>query len=231
MSTETSIEELNELFKQLTASDASDRRMAAEDLGGLGDQRAVPMLVHSLLDPVTAVREAVVLALKQYGFPETCRQMILLLSSELVPVRNAALEVLQSMAAEAAPMLLNGPLYALSSDLRKFSLDILSQAEDLEDDLKQRVVEKVLPMLDDTDLNVAAAAVEVLAQHGNEETVTVLVARLSGPIWLQCHIIQALAKLPGQLARESLARIEREALAPVARIFLTEALESQSKAA
>jgi len=231
MNTDEKTAQLEELFRLLTSLDATDRRMAAEDLGILADKRAVPLLMHSLLDPVIAVREAALIALKQHVFPETCVRMIELLISESVPLRNAALEVLQAMAAEACPMLLAGPLYSLSADVRKFSLDIIRQAANLSDAERKLIVERVRPLVEDSDLNVAAAAIEVLAQHGDEGIIDSLLARLDGPIWLQCHVIQALAHIPGKRAAESLTRIDGETLAPVAKVFLTEAIESRKRAA
>ncbi len=144
---------------KLASADEVDRIYAAEDLGFSTDPRAPEILINALgLEPSTAVREAIFLALEQSRAPGVLEQVARLLQSDSAFVRNHAITVLQARDDEAAELLV--ARYAgETADVRKLILDTLATSD-------TELVTKVLSAgLKDACLNVVIAAVEHVGDY------------------------------------------------------------------
>jgi len=80
--------DINELLGGLRSEDATERRYAAEDLGGLNDPAAVQALVKTLEDPVVGVRGAAAESLLAIGGRQVCEKVIPLLDPGSTSLRN-----------------------------------------------------------------------------------------------------------------------------------------------
>jgi len=207
--------DINELLGGLRSEDATERRYAAEDLGGLNDPAAVQALVKTLEDPVVGVREAAVESLIAIGGREVCEKVIPLLDSEDASLRNYALEILEDLGADAIESLV-GLCDSPSSDIRKFALDVLGKIGEL---CGVNAIGVITSRLDDENVNVAGAAAEALGRIGDPASIPALAGHLGGPPWLQCNVLNAIAQIGGEEARGVISRIDPEQLAPEARYY------------
>jgi len=78
------------------------RRNAAEDLGGYGDQRAVPYLIQHLSDTVGGVRFAIVEALGKMGDSRAVPALVQLLDDPSFGAYGPVIEALANMKSEQA---------------------------------------------------------------------------------------------------------------------------------
>ncbi|MBF0208758.1 MAG: HEAT repeat domain-containing protein, partial [Oligoflexia bacterium] len=88
---------INDLILALESTDESDRCCAIEDLGLLKDRDTIPYLIKAIDDGSTRVREASIDALISIGGNGVVTEMILLLESEDVSLRNAAINILEQL--------------------------------------------------------------------------------------------------------------------------------------
>ncbi|MBW1956667.1 MAG: HEAT repeat domain-containing protein [Deltaproteobacteria bacterium] len=204
---------IDELLKELKSEDATDRCDAVEDLGDLCDPAAVPALVKVLEDPVAAVREAAVDSLVVIGGREVCEQVTPLLGSDHTALRNYATEILEQLGPDATESLVE-ICGSPSSDIRKFALDILGKIGELSD---INAIGVIASRLDDKNVNVAGAAAEALGRIGDPAAIPVLAEHLKGEPWLQCNVVNAIAQIGGEEAKEIISRIDPEQLVPEAR--------------
>jgi HEAT repeat protein len=151
------------LLRLLHDSDAVVRRTAAEALGKIGDQQAVPSLVLSLGDPSSMVRESSAQSLSQLGpLDMVTRERIAGLLVDPVPtVRNTAAQTLASLDSPKAlwPMAMS-QLVHNDPDVRRAVIQAL-EGVDSPEGLKTLEIS-----LKDPDPRVRRAAVIALAESG-----------------------------------------------------------------
>lgn len=204
------MDQQDQLIAALQDQDETERRYAAEDLGLLGDRRAVPALIAALADPIIAVREAAADALAAIGGGETAEQVAGLLASDDVVLRNLAPEILKSQGQDAIPVL-KRCCASSSPDIRKFSADILGKIGEI---TTINATPLLIGLLDDPDANVAGAAAEALGRLGDRTILPELLARMNREAWVQCNILDAMARIPGEETLAALAAMDVEGFTP-----------------
>jgi len=196
-------DQIAELIRDLLSSDESTRRFAVEDLGDLGDVRAVEPLIPVLFDPVPAIREAAVDALKAIGGEETVSAVVPALRTDNAAVRNAASEILQTIGEPAIPQL-EKLLEDDDVDVRKFAVDIMAV-------IGSPLAEKAfVRALEDRDVNVSAAAAEALGEIGSHASVEPLVQSLKASSWTRCSVAKSLGQIGGAEAARALQQLTRD---------------------
>jgi HEAT repeat protein len=155
------------LLSQLEDDNPDIRRWAALDLAEFPDA-AEALCTQLEQETETPVREALLTTLIKIGNPVVVDSLIPLLRSEDAALRNLVIEALQQLPDAVAPHM-EEMLQDLDADYRIFSINVL-------DNLKhpqapawlQGVIEH------DDNINVCAAAVDVLAEVGTPEMVPAL---------------------------------------------------------
>lgn len=161
--------DLEGLLAQLHDADAARRRWAARDLAGF--PQAVPELgarLHGETDP--SVREALFTTLAGHAGEPAVDVLLPLLRSEDAGLRNGAIEALAGMPQAVAPRM-QALLHDADPDVRIFTVNLLA-------DLPHADVTRWLASVlhDDAQVNVVAAAIEVLAETGTPAELPVLQA-------------------------------------------------------
>lgn len=181
---------VDKLIADLQHGDETQRRYAAEDLGFAQSQKAIPYLAQGMKDPSTAVAEGCANALSRIGGSETADQIAPFLGSENPRLRNQAREILHSIGPDAVPTLIR-QLQSHDRDVRIFSVDLLTEMAN------PSSLKGLLEALNDSDINVAASAVEGIGEIGRPEHVVTLKEYLTAPTWLKCAVLRAMGKLGG----------------------------------
>lgn len=155
------------LIQQLADARAVARRRAARELAG--DETAVDALCDALeCETDEGCRHAQLTAMLMCGGNRVHERLLPLLRSEDAGLRNGAIEVLQDMprlAGEYMDNLLADP----DSDVRIFAVNILASLAD------ERVTAWLHQVLrHDRHVNVCAAAVDVLAEVGDTDSLPAL---------------------------------------------------------
>lgn len=156
------------LVEQLAAPSGADRRAAVRGLE-TRDDGVAPLCARLAQETAPSVREAIMAALIRRRSPAVVTALLPLLRSEGAPQRNAAIEALAAMPEEVAPhieQLLHDP----DSDVRIFTANLLSVLP------HPRAAAWLLDALADTHVNVCAAAIDGLAEVGDEAAVPALLA-------------------------------------------------------
>ncbi|MEM9068132.1 MAG: HEAT repeat domain-containing protein [Myxococcota bacterium] len=194
----------DDVFEDLEAENAETRRRAVRTSESLPPQPRRQALVVGLGDADWRVRreaiDAVVTSVQ--GDPSMVHDLVdAILQGENIGLRNAALEALGQLG-PLATTTLKDRLRSLVGGERKFVLEALgnSQAQD--------AVAAIVPLCDDEDANVSAAAIDALARIGGPDADHALRERLSID-----DPFQRMATLDG-LVRMG-ARLTWEELAPV----------------
>ena len=164
------------LLRLLHDSDAVVRRTAAEALGKIGDQQAVPSLVQSLDDPASIVRESSAHSLSQLGpLDGVSRERIAGLLVDPVPtVRNTAAQTLASLDSPKAlwPMAMS-QLVHNDPDVRRAVIQAMEGVESPEG------LKTLESSLQDPDPRVRRAAVIALAESRGPNVLAQLRKRLT----------------------------------------------------
>ena len=161
---------------------ASDGRTVSEQLiSGSDDERwaaarspyllqdALPLLTAALSkEPVARVREAIFTALAKIGSAESAAVTIPYLRSDDAAQRTLALDALRAMP-EASAQLLPGLLKDVDADVRLLACEI---ARALPANDASRLLAELIGSEQNT--NVCAAAIEVLAETGDAESLPIL---------------------------------------------------------
>ena len=151
----------------LQTGDAEARWTAARGLAGRPE--AVPALAQALTDERDPrVREAILTSLARTGAGEAADAILPLARSDDAGVRTAALDALRLMPRALAECL-DGLLADPDIDVRILACDL---ARELPGPVATRLLSVVL--LRETEANVCAAAVDVLAEAGDREALPAL---------------------------------------------------------
>lgn len=151
--------DLHGLGAQLRTGDAEARRWAARDLAA--HPGAQPLLGSALLsEPDPSVREALFTSLASLGGEPAVDALLPLLRSEDARLRNGAIEALAGMPQAVAPRVTR-LLHDGDVDVRIFTVNLLGELR--HDDVPAWLVQV---LQHDADVNVVAAAIEVMAEAG-----------------------------------------------------------------
>jgi len=184
-------DEIKDLIEQTKHEDVTERRYAFEDLAEMNDPSLVDVFIEGLSDDSTAVKEVALDAIIDLKSPESISKLIELLRIENVPVRNASVEILNSIASVNSSPLID-ILSDKDDDVVKFIADILICNVDKitfsEDD-----VEKIKDLLNHNNQNVAGACSELLAQARPKNIVTYLEEKeVINEGWIQYSVLHIL---------------------------------------
>jgi HEAT repeat protein len=163
------VRDLPGLLAQLSEGNAEQRRWAARDLAH-HETAAAALGAHLATERDTSVREAVFISLATIANDAAAGALLPLLRSEDAALRNGAIESLAGMPQAVEPCiaaLLADP----DADVRLFSVNLLGELRHAQ----------VLPWLllvlrQESEVNVVAAAIEVLAEVGEPAHVPALKA-------------------------------------------------------
>jgi HEAT repeat protein len=181
------------LLENLKSSHEMTRRWAARDLS------AYPNAAEALLQQLSqetdrAVSEAIFVSLTQIGNQVAVNGLISCLRSEIVNMRNDAIEAMKLMPDAVAPMM-QGLLQDSDPDIRIFAVNILES-------LRHPKVETWLidVITKDPHLNVCATALDLLAEVGSQQAIEPLLQlkkRFSDEPFIQFAIDIALTRIQG----------------------------------
>lgn len=155
------------LIAQLRSPDAELRRWAARDLA------THPDAVHALgaqlqQEPDSSVREALFTSLGTIATQDSVSALLPLLRREDAQLRNRAIETLASMPRAVAPRIA-ALLGDTDVDVRIFTVNLLGELR------HEQVTHWLLNVLaSEREVNVVAAAIDVLAEVGEPEHVAAL---------------------------------------------------------
>lgn len=155
------------LIAQLRSPDVELRRWAARDLA------AHPDAVHALgaqlqQEPDSSVREALFTSLGTIATQDSVGALLPLLRREDAQLRNRAIETLASMPRAVAPRIA-ALLGDTDVDVRIFTVNLLGELR------HEQVTQWLLSVLaNEREVNVVAAAIDVLAEVGEPEHVAAL---------------------------------------------------------
>lgn len=174
------------LLRQLEDESPDIRRWAALDLAAFPDTATTICAgLEQEIQPV--VREAMFTTLIAIGGNAVVKSLIPLLHSEDVPLRNLVIEALQQLPDAVAPYM-ETMLQDSDPDYRIFAVNVLGNLRHPQaPSWLQMVVEH------DLEINVCAAAVEVLAEIGTLESIAALNAlpHRFGDDPFMCFCVQA----------------------------------------
>jgi HEAT repeat protein len=192
------IRNINRLIIKLQSPDPSVRRQAADGLSE-GDARGIYPLIKALSDENTGVQDAAMRALIAIG-GETVAYMALPLLREGSYLRNTGLIILRQLGAVSVPL-----LYPLlkdkDHDIRKFAIDLLSEIQTSAD------ASQIVPMLEDENANVRAAAAKALGDLRYRESIPHLTRRLIDEEWVLFYALQSLGELGATEAIPAIASL------------------------
>ncbi len=155
------------LVAQLRGGDAEQRRWAVRDLTA-HPQAAAALGAQLLVERDAAVREAIFLALGTMASDEAVSALLPLLRSEDARLRNGAIEVLSGLPRVVGPRI-SALLLDADVDVRIFTVNLLGE---LRHEQVTQWLQQVL--LSDREVNVVAAAIEVMAETGQPEHIDAL---------------------------------------------------------
>lgn len=150
------------LLAQLRSGDVEQRRWAARDLAG-HPQAASALGEQLLREPDTSVRECMLTSLTSQASEAAAGALLPLLRSENAQLRNGAIEALAGMPDAVGPRIA-GLLRDADVDVRIFTVNLLGELR------HPQVLPWLLQVLArEPEVNVVAAAVEVLSEVGGPE--------------------------------------------------------------
>lgn len=156
------------LVEQLHSSDSDERRSAVFALSRFPRQQVFPYLVTALQDEKRGVREAASEVIQQQPAEESAEQLVFLLGSPRIEVRNLVAEILTNFGHLATPALITA-LKDGNEDERKFAADILGAIGD------RRAVTRLSWVAENDQVdNVAISAIEAMGKIGSAEALPLL---------------------------------------------------------
>jgi HEAT repeat protein len=182
--------------ERLKSGGAEARWAAARELAAASD---VDTLAAALaLESDRRVREAILTSLARIGGVSAARAVAMYIRSDDAALRISALDALQAMGDDCAP-LLPALLADPDSDVRLLACELVRTAAD---DATIRLLSDLLDR--DREPNVCAAAVDVLAEIGNPDAAPAMrrcAERFAGVPFLAFAISVALTRLEGAPAQ------------------------------
>jgi HEAT repeat protein len=183
---------LQKYARELAGADGSKKYAAAAALAE-GDEKAIYPLIKALSDESPAVQEAAMQSLIKIGgiCGEVAAYMTLPVLRKGAAQRNAALLILKELGTVTVPLLYD-LLHDRDDDMRKFALDLLG-------DIKEGVqMDKIVPMLNDINANVRAAAARALGCLGDKNAVSYIESALKDEEWVAFAALEALGAIGGE---------------------------------
>ena len=190
LTTEPGATPFADIAEALLNGDAEQRRAAAQEATTRAN---LSLLVEHLeYEPDVSVREAIFNRIARTGDSEVIHELLKLLRSEDIGLRNAVIETVQAMGEMAIPELV--PLLIdADPDVRIFTVTILQTLR------SPLVVPLALGVIaDDSHANVCAAAVDILAESGGPDAAPALhglAARFPGDPFLAFAVRSALKRI------------------------------------
>lgn len=161
-----------ELLAGLRSNTPTERRNAANRLGGMRARDTVPLIIKLLLDKDASVREAAAFALGQMTDPRAVRPLIGALSDKDHEVRASAAFALGMIGDRKAIPALSNALGESSVPLRSSALVALGLMHD------QEAFDEFIDMLDDPSIDARYDAVWAMGQIEDPEAIEHLYAAL-----------------------------------------------------
>ncbi len=150
-----------DLLNQLNSPVASERRWAAKDLADYKDS-ANELVKRLMKEEDLSVREQIFLSLMIVDGNVAIKGIIDCLKSDDASLRNQSIETLKQMADVVAPYIEN-LIKSPDSDTRIFAINILESLR------HPNVIKWLVEVIEgDTNVNVCATALDLLAEVGNE---------------------------------------------------------------
>lgn len=188
------------LKKKIASPDPLIREQAAQELGRHPGPEALGFHTRMLSDGNRAVVYRATQSIVATGGVEAVDQMIPLLESEDVRLRNLAIEIIARIGDPAltrVTALLTDP----DPDIRKFAVDILQKINSPD------TQEPLVRALFDEDPNVAACAAEALGGIGAQTVVRHLVSSMEREPWVKCAAIRSLGRIGGDAALKAVLSV------------------------
>ncbi|WP_119156628.1 HEAT repeat domain-containing protein [Caldimonas tepidiphila] len=157
------------LVAQLGDEDAEARRWAARDLA-THEAAAAPLCARLAREVDASVRAALFASLARIGGEPVVQGLLPLLRSEDAALRNGAIEVLAGLPAAVAPSI-DALLADADGDVRIFAVNLLGELRHAD---VPRWLGRVL--LEETQVNVVGAALDLAAEVGDEAMLPALEA-------------------------------------------------------
>ncbi|RMF56641.1 MAG: HEAT repeat domain-containing protein [Calditrichaeota bacterium] len=196
MNVDTRLEELKHV---LYTGAPEARKEAVLEMYELGEA-AAEWLAKALKDRDKGVRDAAFHGLSMIPSQAAARHLVPLLANKNIEIRNLASELLVRYGAVAKEVLLQA-LSDPDKDVRKFAVDILGLSGD------RSVAEKMIPMLDDPEPNVAVSAAEALGNLHALEAVPALIQHYHACVGMEPVVLEALGKLNNAEADQFLVQV------------------------
>jgi HEAT repeat protein len=179
------------LLAQLRSGDAEQRRWAARDLAA--HPPAAAALGEQLLrETQAAVQQSIFTTLAGLASDEAAGALLPLLRSEDAALRNGAIEALAGMPQAVGPRIA-GLLHDADPDVRIFTVNLLGELR------HPQVTAWLLQVLaQDAQVNVVAAAIEVLAEvgsPGHAEALRAARARFAGDDFIGFAVEMAIERI------------------------------------
>ncbi len=188
---------IQQLIEDLQNGDEKTRRYAAEDLGYGRHIEGILYLSKGLEDESIAVSEACADALIKIGGQEVAERIAPALASEKVRFRNHASEIMNQLGEPAVPVLAK-QLESPNHDVRIFAVENLVHIG------SPKGTEAFIKVLDDENVNVAAAAAVGLGKVGKPEHLEVLKKYLEFDTWMRCSVLRGMGFLGNKKAIDSI---------------------------
>ena len=198
----TSESKFDELMEKVKSESEEERRWAAHLLGERREKRGIKPLIKLLSDKSCAVREAAADALSRINGKEVIQELIFLLRSEEVDLRNIAIEILEEIGEKVVEPL--SPLLEDEDhDIRKFVCDIMGNIG------SPRAIPYLISVLNDPHINVACAACEALGNIKDKKATESLIKILKDKDrkWLIYNAVEALGKIQDVRAVDALMEL------------------------
>ena len=203
-----------EILSGLKSDDSAVLREAAFSAGDSKCKAAVPLLVKLLSSENLGVQEAAEYALRQIRGPEVVNELIPLLRSDEVPLRNMSMDVLREIGNDAiAP--LKAMLVDEDPDIRIFISDILGSTANFG---AMSALSEAL--LRDPEVNVRYQAAMSLGNLGFPEAANALNQALADEEWVQFSVIEALTKIRSESSIMALVKATDKASDLVASMII-----------
>lgn len=189
---------LGRLIGDLSSPDISKRRAAAQALGE-ADERAIYPLIKALKDQNPGVQDAAMHSLINIG-GEVLAYMVIPLLRDDSYLRNTALLILKELGAVCAEL-----LYPLlkdkDEDVRKFTLDLMA-------DIREGLIpERIMPLIEDTNANVRAAAIRAIGALRYRAGAGPVVKALKDEEWVCFSALETLGELKDEGAVDAITEL------------------------